>query len=160
MQTFLPYWDYAKCARVLDDKRLNKQIIEAKVIIDLLDGNKSNQWINHPATRMWQGHSNSLKFYYNCMLSEWLERGKNHKYDFYEVEAANRPEWMWDDKACLLVLTSQRSNLINKLPSHYDNFGWKVYPIQGYYWPVRPKTKKAQQVNQLWIETLTKEGIL
>ena len=30
MQTFLPYADFVECARVLDDKRLNKQIVEAE----------------------------------------------------------------------------------------------------------------------------------
>ena len=43
MQTFLPYRDYEKCAKVLDDKRLNKQVLEATQIFCILrDTGQSN----------------------------------------------------------------------------------------------------------------------
>jgi len=33
MQTFLPYKDYVQCAEILDNKRLNKQILESYQIL-------------------------------------------------------------------------------------------------------------------------------
>lgn len=36
MQTFLPYKDFAECARVLDDKRLGKQRVECLQILNAL----------------------------------------------------------------------------------------------------------------------------
>jgi len=50
MQTFLPYKDYDQCAEILDNKRLNKQILEAYQILKVLSGKSpSGAWRNHPA---------------------------------------------------------------------------------------------------------------
>jgi len=38
MQTFLPYKDYNQCAEILDNKRLNKQILESYQILKVLSG--------------------------------------------------------------------------------------------------------------------------
>lgn len=34
MQTFMPYPDFVKCSKILDYRRLNKQILESDQIID------------------------------------------------------------------------------------------------------------------------------
>ena len=67
MQTFLPYADFAQSAKVLDKKRCWKQVIEAKQIIEILEG-KSTKWKNHPAIKMWEGSLPELKFYFNAFL--------------------------------------------------------------------------------------------
>jgi len=81
MQTFLPYADFFKIAKVLDKKRCWKQVVEAKQIICTLRGlhlpddwtrsrSYQNQgWINHPAVHMWSDHTELLKHYYNVLLN-------------------------------------------------------------------------------------------
>jgi len=84
MQTFLPYENFEESARALDDRRLGKQRVEAKQIIDIIREKRRRQndhanacawnpktptwevwkeshtigWENHPAVRMWEpnGH--------------------------------------------------------------------------------------------------------
>ena len=73
MQTFLPYADFSKTAKCLDYKRLGKQRVEAKQILNiLLDRTETKGWRNHPAVLMWVGYENALKIYYNMILDEWI----------------------------------------------------------------------------------------
>ena len=64
MQTFLPYEDFEKSARVLDDKRLGKQRSESIIILKTLLGVYEKEgrkgWPHHPATKMWAGHEVAL----------------------------------------------------------------------------------------------------
>ena len=62
MQTFLPYSTPIKCAEALDNKRLNKQILECYQILNVLSGN-SVAWRNHPAVLMWEGSESELYRY-------------------------------------------------------------------------------------------------
>lgn len=48
-------------AQILDKKRLNRQIQEAKVILDALNGAKA--WSNHPCVLQYRGHEEWLKLY-------------------------------------------------------------------------------------------------
>ncbi|CAB5220198.1 hypothetical protein UFOVP235_1, partial [uncultured Caudovirales phage] len=77
MQTFMPYETFATSAKVLDNKRLNKQITEARQIMRALArkrlGIKAG-WQNHPAVRMWEGHMLALQRYHNICVREWWER--------------------------------------------------------------------------------------
>jgi hypothetical protein len=41
-------------AQILDNKRLNRQIQEAQVILDALNGKKA--WSNHPCVLQYKGH--------------------------------------------------------------------------------------------------------
>ena len=75
MQTFLPYvYDFKQTARVLDNKRLNKQLLEGRQIYAALTG-RSTGWVNHPATRMWAGHENMLVEYLEAIKNECDRRG-------------------------------------------------------------------------------------
>jgi len=61
MQTFLPLANFQSSVRCLDWRRLNKQRVEARQI---LNANRThNGWSNHPAVRMWRGHDECLKKY-------------------------------------------------------------------------------------------------
>lgn len=82
VNTFLPFADFAKSAKVLDGKRLNKQVTEAKQIIEIIvklqDQTKTNRkiaWSGHPAVLMWKDHLDLLKYYHNCMIDECVQRG-------------------------------------------------------------------------------------
>ena len=61
MQTFLPYPDIRQSFKVLDNKRLGKQRVEAYQIISAitgrpkLDGTTYKGWIKHPCSES-KGH--------------------------------------------------------------------------------------------------------
>jgi hypothetical protein len=52
-------------AMALDKKRLNRQIQEAKVILDALNGTKA--WSNHPCVLQYRGHEAWLMSYRDCL---------------------------------------------------------------------------------------------
>lgn len=106
LQTFLPYADYDESARVLDNKRLFKQAVEALQIMQAMTqrrlvsqyqgqgprgGTKwlplpEDQWYiehrrvgwgNHPATRMWVGAGFELLQYQDAICAEVRRRGRD-----------------------------------------------------------------------------------
>ena len=56
-----------KTAQALDTRRLNKQIIECKQILDALNGAKA--WSNHPCTLQYRGHELWLYDYMRCLMA-------------------------------------------------------------------------------------------
>jgi hypothetical protein len=54
MQTFLPVANFKESAKILDYRRLGKQRVEARQILNALQG-KSKGWANHPATKCGEG---------------------------------------------------------------------------------------------------------
>lgn len=146
MQTFLPYSNFTSIAKCLDNKRLNKQILECDQLISLHTGEKDNSWKNHPAYKMWIGYVNALILYRNEMLAEWINRGFKNTRTFKLYGDISFPKFLNDDK----VIMSHRSNLVRKLPEHYSNFGWKDYGIEGYYWPCTVKTDRSKKINKQW----------
>ncbi len=61
MQTFLPSANPVTSARLLDSKRLNKQILECYQILNVLSGkSKGGGWRNHPAVLMWKRYVRGL----------------------------------------------------------------------------------------------------
>lgn len=142
MNTFLPYPDFAECARVLDTRRLGKQIIECRQILKaILDPNYG--WQNHPAVNMWRGSAYTLSTYLTEMASEWLRRrGKVHgaydnfldnEFDLCVLRANRPPAWLGDER----LHSSHRANLLRKDPVYYGQFGWKEEPVEKYWWPTQ-----------------------
>jgi len=74
MQTFLPYPSFIESVAALDYRRLGKQRIENKQIINVLEGNKVS-WQNHPAVKAWEGCIDALKVYHDFTIKEWTSRG-------------------------------------------------------------------------------------
>ena len=149
MQTFLPYKSFTKTAKVLDNKRLGKQRLEAKQILDLVEGRSDNNWKHHPAVRMWLGYGNALRLYYNIILAEWEGRGFKNNMSYLEIpERVVHPPWLSDKRLPL----SHRGNLLRKDPEYYDQFGWDdADPHAPYWWPVPPKTPElAKLMYQYW----------
>lgn len=140
MQTFLPYRDFASCAKCLDNKRLFKQVVEAKQIISCLEGTGSLRWRNHPAVKMWAENVDALKGYFNACLLEWLFRGGNSSYGFldkdYRVvwqDDVEMPLWFEEER----VFAGYRSNLLRKKREWYGKFGWKEEDNLEYFWPTK-----------------------
>jgi len=133
VQTFLPFASFEESAKVLDKKRLFKQVVEARQIISCLEGEGSLRWANHPAVRMWRGYEEALKQYFNAMLYEWLLRGGRSSYTFYAVDTSYElPWWLgWD-----VIHSAYRSNLLRKDPIWYGKFGWTEKDDLPYVWPV------------------------
>jgi hypothetical protein len=139
VNTFLPYKNFEETAKVLDYRRLNKQILECDQILKALEKKRSGfqgkiGWINHPATRMWEGYEDCLEVYRDVMLKEWISRGYNSTRKFISKMHyfLKHPLWFRDDR----VFASHRSNLLRKDPIHYGKFGWTEPNNLEYYWPV------------------------
>jgi len=130
MQTFLPYADFQKSAQALDNKRLNKQILEGYQILKVL-GNPDPRagWRNHPAVKMWRGHEFSLFGYVMQMVEEAKARGiktdKNEENlwnlhaDQFTEWGVGAPEWWNSKEAMARVTTTHKANLYKKDPIYY-----------------------------------------
>lgn len=134
MQTFLPYASFNLTTKCLDWRRLGKQRVECKQILNALIA-QSGGWKNHPAVLMWKGFEEALKEYSNSMIREWIERGYNNNMELYPIKKANLiyPPWLGLD----VFHASHRSNLLRKDPVHYGQFGWAEGPNLEYYWPTK-----------------------
>ncbi len=111
MQVFLPYADFAKSARVLDDVRLRKQRIEAGQILKTLEG-ESDAWKNHPAVKMFDGFSNALFGYKLEVEAECFRRGfkSNHDPSVVFCDSWQNPPWFGDER----LHSSHRARLLFK----------------------------------------------
>jgi hypothetical protein len=128
MMTFAPYDDLEACAKALDWRRLGKQRVEAYQIWRTLKG-ITKGWANHPAVKMWAGHTCFLAKYCNVMISEWKSRGYNNTMNFLPHCANPRPPWWWGWPP---VHLSHQASLNRKDPSYYH---FDVEPDTGYVWP-------------------------
>lgn len=131
MQTFLPIADFSKSAELLDTKRLGKQRLEVKQILNTLR-NGGGGWANHPACKMWAGYEAALENYgYYCVL-EWttVRRFKN-TLEFTFRPGSPLPLWFGDEA----FHASHRSNLLRKDPAFYGRYGWTESPDLPYVWP-------------------------
>jgi hypothetical protein len=138
MQTFLPYSDFAKSAKVLDNKRLGKQRLEAWLIYEIITNPRHlSGWRNHPAIRMWQGHEGFLILYGLEIIREWLMRGFKDTIGDRFIneplkEGLSAPPWLGREDFHL----SHQSNLVRKFPEYYRQFFPDVRDDLPYVWPV------------------------
>ncbi len=132
MQTFLPYSDFIKTAKVLDYRRLGKQRVEARQILDIITNNKRGAWSNHPAVNMWRGYSEALSEYGDCIIMEWIGRGYRNNMEILGIKANLYPFWLGNED----FHRSHRSNLVRKAPEYYGKI-W-IYETDNlpYIWPV------------------------
>lgn len=150
MQTFLPYSDFASTAKTLDWRRLGKQRVEARQIIETLIG-VSKGWTNHPAVKMWRGHEVALSLYLKAMIDEWVFRGYRNAAQFVEVIDHRRVRVYFGERPGIVLKASSkvmppwlgnmsfhashRSNLLRKDYAWYSQFGWMELPGLPYVWP-------------------------
>lgn len=145
MQTFLPIAsiDFSKSARVLDNKRLNKQALEGwQIMMTLLEldpeGNyrKPKGWVNHPAVKLWRGHESALWYYVISMVHEWKYRGfkstigekasktLNVAIDNGLLDTVSFPKWIEDQSKYEEIASSHRLALLAKDYAWYSQFNW------------------------------------
>lgn len=100
-------------AKILDDRRLGKQRVEAMQIIDAIEKDGKG-WKNHPATAAWRyrpierlsdtgldiadsvpteinesiqkAYLPALKLYHDIMIREWVDRGKNNNMEVFYTD--------------------------------------------------------------------------
>ncbi|MEU1088081.1 MSMEG_6728 family protein [Streptomyces sp. NPDC005892] len=151
MQTFLPYPDFHRSARVLDARRLGKQRVE---VIQVLRGLTvpGYGWRHHPAVRMWAGYEEALVRYGLDICEAWTETGRADTcaatllVDLAAsrgrarvrvrdgeglAEAGELPPWLGDEGFHL----SHRSALVRKDPDHYRPLFPGVPDDLPYVWP-------------------------
>ncbi len=162
MQTFVPITtSYADIAKVLDNRRLNKQALEGwQILMTLLEldpqGNARSPkgWRNHPAVSMWRGHELALYRYVLAMVTEWKRRGykstiadkatqtiiRAKSLGLLGPRSGHSPRWVRDRELFETVASSHRRALLCKEYSWYSQFNWPeddgVEPITyDYVWP-------------------------
>ena len=136
MQTFLPYSDFALSVKQLDNKRLGKQRVEAKQILNVIEG-KTTSWANHPAVKMWVGYRDALCYYHDCCIIEWVSRGFKNTMLLREVTQPSvdmLPWWVGNEE----FHRAMRARLIEK----DEEFYLPKFPLDKgfnggkYFWPV------------------------
>jgi hypothetical protein len=133
--TFIPFETPAKCAAALGNSHLGKQRVECLQIIKALLG-ESKGYSKHPAALMWAGYVDYLKYYCNCCIDEWIQRGMNNTMEKYDVDE-NKLEapWFFANEQ---FRQSHMASLIRKKPEVYKqkfpSFK-QEYLLHGYIWP-------------------------
>lgn len=135
--TFLPYPSFEQSIRSLDNKRLCKQRLECQQILGALNKYQTEGittgYIRHPATLMWYGYENALKYYHNLCIYEWVNRGKNNTMEYVEHGEVVMPWYVgWEP-----FHLSHQASLLRKDPTYYSRIFTPVefYSIRGYIWP-------------------------
>lgn len=161
MQTFLiSTGTYSETARQLDNRRLNKQILEGwQLLLNILKldpmGNhrEPRGWSNHPARNMWVGSEMELYKYIQAMAEEWEARGFKNSVKEKSKETIkqavqlnrrlgeNKPEWMLNKELFAQICSTHRKALLVKEYEFYSQFRWdedegkQPYTYE-YIWPV------------------------
>lgn len=131
MQTFLPVANFQASAEMLDYRRLGKQRVEARQLIETILGIKSG-WANHPAAHMWQYHVSALMRYHDVCIREWVRRGYVNTMPMFNPRVYELPPWFGDEQ----FHTTHRAALLHKDPAFYQKYDWKEEPKLAYLWPV------------------------
>jgi hypothetical protein len=159
MQTFLPYADFERSARVLDAKRLGKQRVEVIQVVRALTV-PGYAWASHPAALMWKGYEEALGRYGIVCCDAWTERGFGDtcaatiatdlraagvptlRTQAELADAGALPPWLEDEA----LLRSHRSALVRKDPDFYRPEFPDVPDDLPYVWPVRsPAVVEAER---------------
>jgi hypothetical protein len=133
MQTFLPFKDFDESAQALDNKRLNKQVLEGYQILKVLSNPDPRAgWRNHPAVKMWRGFEHGLLDYVMAMVAEADKRGIKTDKNLENIEALvmsegdywgmGYPAWYHNDIKMRRITTTHKSNLYRKDSIYYADF--------------------------------------
>jgi hypothetical protein len=156
MQTFLPYADFVQSARVLDDRRLGKQRVEAIQVLRALTV-PGYGWRHHPAAAMWAGYEEALVRYGLDVCAQWCAAGKadtcattlstdlsdatgltEPRTQAQLATAGELPPWLGDED----FHRSHRSALLRKDPAHYRAHFPDVPDDLPYMWPASDRERR------------------
>lgn len=137
MQTFLPSRTFNTSAEMLDNKRLNKQILEGYQILNVLSNDDPHAgWRNHPAVKMWRGAEHFLYTYVLAMVAEAKKRGIKTENNMANLERLRNvksfrwgktiPTWYQNSEIMKKITTTHRANLYIKDSEYYVRFAYAV----------------------------------
>ena len=148
MQVFLPYVSFIETAKCLDYKRLGKQRVESRQILNILTViTPESKWKHHPCVKQWVDYKDTLKLYHDIMIAEWINRGYNNTMQYYcgeevahtlltvdyqHLGSFENPPWLTDEFS-----SYHRATLLYKDPVWYGQFGWTEEPKYEYLWPTK-----------------------
>lgn len=140
MNTFLPRGaDYLRGARELDDRRLQKQLVEVQQIHMALTTGSPAHILHHPATQAWLGMEQALLEYGLACYGNWLGRTVQlrppHKSGVYILkhlspQEQDVPPWLTGTAQDILA-QSHRTKLYLKDPTRYGPFGYWTGSVEG-----------------------------
>ena len=114
MNVFIPYAVPVRVARVLDARRLNKQIIECSWLLDSKDGDRL---FKHPAVQMWQKDKEWVDLY-RAALSAYKEGDIALSIELSKQAVLIQPDFFWYKP----LFEQHRARLYTKDPEHYAIF--------------------------------------
>lgn len=137
MQTFLPSRTFNTSAEMLDNKRLNKQILEGYQILNVLSNDDPHAgWRNHPAVKMWRGAEHFLYTYVLAMVAEAKKRGIKTENNMANLERLRNakafrwgktiPSWYQNSEIMKKITTTHRANLYIKDSEYYVRFAYAI----------------------------------
>ena len=129
MQFFL-IGSVLETAKCLDNRRLNKQIIEVKQIISAIEG-KTKSWRNHPVTIMYENDLNFLRGYKNCLIAYKEGRMSDAMY-FSEWCERTKPDFL---KNNTWYFENMKNRLYTKNKEYYSNyFPYAIESFSNFYY--------------------------
>lgn len=166
MQTFITHADFNISAKHLDNKRLNKQLLEGRQILKILaTGQTSGGWVNHPAVRMWHGYERVFYKYLVAIKNECDNRGISTDKNWAAIEELMRkgnynfspneinPWWLTDINMVIRVTQSHRANLYKKDPEYYYDFSINAKLFDD----MRDKVVCCDKCNYCWPSHVAKQ---
>lgn len=172
-----------KWIKKLDMTRTWKQVVEAHQLIKVLkyydkhgEFKEGAGWTNHPAMKMWIGHTKALKKYFNYVLKICKKAGYNTKYEYYEnVDHCEIISCTFDGTTATFsgeanentfpiwyafppFYLAQRAALIMKNSKYYTDIFLddevKSYMGKGYLWPCNHSDKIYKKWKMKYLEEL------
>jgi Pyrimidine dimer DNA glycosylase len=157
VQTFLPLPSFAASARVLDQRRLGKQRVEALQILRALTV-PGYGWRHHPAAKMWAGYTESLVRYGLEVCAVWRRAGRpdtcaatlvaelaaccgiqRPRTQAKLAAAGELPPWL----GMTAFHESHQSALVRKNPNWYRHFFPDVPDDLPYVWPASDRNPEV-----------------
>ena len=148
MQVFVCDYKMSRSAQMLDNKRLNKQIVEAfQIVEDRLPN------LNHPAYRFWRNHKDELRWYMFYLCEEYTKRfGKVHKCSSVALNPVINSFHFIPYIEVLLL--SHKVNLLRKNFDWYSQFFTVEHPLDDYplgsFWN-KPYGTTSKSAKQHWL---------
>ena len=112
-------------AKALDNRRLNKQIIECKQILDALNGAKA--WSNHPVVLQYKNHQNWLMQY--TFILESYRNGNLSIANFVnQLIGMIKPKFHTEE-----FFSQMKRRLYTKNPHHYSQWSYLGESQENWY---------------------------
>lgn len=158
MQVFRPYVDWRRSAAVLDDRRLGKQRVECKQVLNVIlrrlglinDGLRG--WLNHPIVLLYYNggrpYISDLAGFFNACVEEWVRRGFRSSISLSDIEHLfTKVEHIDGTPVTRVHEIEYRRLLLIKDPKHYV----KVFPREEIFEVIETEPVLISGINSwLW----------